>query len=228
MRLQDYAGSLSDSPTLIVAAGPTTLDYADLRHYRHVVLVNLALRAAPLFSQSQIFFATVHLNVFRDFAEFTLPNIVGAFFEESDSGVGDSRDVPQPWPDWASRAIWYKPDLTPNFWAAKYDEFRERVRDVPRAINRNELCGTWNSSHFALHLAYVLGAREVHTVGCGGPHGRSPEGYDRRLCKTEIESAALDNGKTLDPGLYIRAFWGWASMFDWRITQLDRQQEGAA
>lgn len=195
MKLCDLAGTLEGETVTIVAAGPTTVDYSAIKT-RFVMLVNHALTAAPMISAERIYHVSLHSEVFGQRRELGRPNVIAVYGQWA-GGLIDA--------DARERAVLFAglqfPTLDdPGVPVAALNAFTR--------LESNELCHVKNSSHCAIHFAWLLGCRRLEVVGATPYRGRPKWEYDARL------NAEYSDGNAT-PMLYTEWFQRFVGIFPW-------------
>lgn len=202
MQLIDVQDRLQGKTVLLVSAGRTTIDYSELASkYDTVFLLNRALKLCELFVNhtQQVFFVSVHPEIFGSDPLITLPHVTTCF-----PAFGKVYCPPEV----VESGIWFDVED-----AHVYDpeSFRASVNDVQQTLELNRLCAICNSAHVTLHLIYTLGCRELHVVGAHEYRGVAVDGYDPRLWNEPSDTCAEG---------YIKAFRDWVGLFEWNVTYL--------
>lgn len=191
--LKDYRDKFKGQVVTLVGGAVTTVDYAELAATGtdNVVLINWALRIAPLFTrpQNRVYFVSWHWEVFHGLHELFAPKLVPVVY---------SYATPLVPAEIASRVVTYKPvNLLPReayihalkLWATRGQDFIDET---------GELISCCNSTLLALLFVWHGGCREINAVGMHDIGGIQASTYDPRLRAANAPSSSQNYVRDLE------------------------------
>ena len=194
-RIEEVGKPFAGKPVTLISAGESTADYLSETTTDDVVLINWALSLAPLFTSRRVYHVSLHNECFVDHACWRLPNVIPI--------TGDWAKFP----DELDEKSFVFPGV--QFDDLGDPQLAERIKDPDGC-----LCHVQNSSHCAIHLAWLWGCRDLRIIGADGFRGLPAERYDPRL------KVPADRQSQGSPGwYYLESFRRFVGLFDWdRVT----------
>ncbi len=206
MQLRQFRDRFKGQIVTLVGAAVTTVDYAQLAKTGTdtVVLINWAVRIAPLFTQPRhnVFHFTWHMDVFQHVPEMHAPRLTLACYH------GGMLDLPAN----AENLILHygAENITPyEYWVTVLPKW---AADGQNMIDRSgKLASCANTTLLALMFVWYAGCREINCVGMHDIGGKQAPHYDPRLPAT--------NGP-IDSHVYITALEDFCRIMGVKINYL--------
>jgi len=183
--LTEFKGRFKGTTITLIGGAVTSLDYFEVAKHGTdvVILINWAIRTAPLFNQIRhdVYFFTWHPEVFAAIPEILSPNITVAMFE---SGI-------HLFPSQLRRPplLFRAANILP--YEAYADLLPLIAADGGRCMDTHWcLFSSANTTLLALMFVWYTGCRSIRCVGMHDIGGKQKPHYDHRLAATNLPVSA--------------------------------------